>query len=164
MQKSGRRVRSSRGVLGLVVAALLALQRETLAERPSPHHPGATRRSPQTHRLKVGGSCSRRRSSAISFLVLLAVMSGGLQNYSVVALNASYDTPIAIGNTALTAFLLLNALGVLAGGLIVARTSRHAAVRWAASSRRRSPRHLSASSISDRAADPRDVARRFPHA
>ena len=62
------------------------------------------------------------------FFVLLAMMSGGLYNYSVVALGALYGTPVAIANTALTANLLLSALGVLAGGLLVTRTKRHATV------------------------------------
>jgi MFS transporter, FSR family, fosmidomycin resistance protein len=116
-------------VLGFAVAALLASQRQTLAERPSPTAPRADAAKPasaQAEGWKLLLSAPIVRN--LIFFVLLAVMSGGLQNYSVVALNASYGTPIGIGNTALTAFLLLNALGVLAGGLIVARTSRHALV------------------------------------
>lgn len=115
--------------LGFAVAALLASQRQTLAERPSPAAPrtGAAKpANPQAEGWRLLLSAPIVRN--LIFFVLLAVMSGGLQNYSVVALNASYGTPIVIGNTALTAFLLLNALGVLAGGLIVARTSRHAMV------------------------------------
>ena len=110
-------------------AVLLASHRQTLAERPAPPAPrtdAAKPASAQAEGWKLLFSAPIVRN--LIFFVLLAVMSGGLQNYSVVALNASYGTPIVIGNTALTAFLLLNALGVLAGGLIVARTSRHALV------------------------------------
>ena len=62
------------------------------------------------------------------FFVLLAMMSGGMSNYSVVALGALYATPVSVANFALSAFLLLSAIGVLAGGLLVGRTARHALV------------------------------------
>jgi MFS family permease len=62
------------------------------------------------------------------FFVLLAMMSGGIQNYSVVALGALYGTPVTTANAALTGNLLLSATGVLLGGLLVGRTSRHGLV------------------------------------
>jgi len=62
------------------------------------------------------------------FFVLLAVMSGGIYNYSVVALGALYATPVATANVALTGNLVLSALGVLVGGLLVTRTNRHGLV------------------------------------
>jgi MFS family permease len=62
------------------------------------------------------------------FFVLLAMMSGALYNYSVVALGALYGTPVTIANAALSANLLLSAIGVLVGGLLVGRTARHGMV------------------------------------
>ena len=62
------------------------------------------------------------------FFVLLAMMSGGLYNYSVVAFGALYGTPVATANAALTGNLLLSAIGVLIGGLLVGRTTRHGLV------------------------------------
>lgn len=62
------------------------------------------------------------------FFVLLAVISGGIYNYSVVALGALYATPVATANAALTAYLVLSSVGVLAGGLLVTRTTRHGLV------------------------------------
>lgn len=62
------------------------------------------------------------------FFMLLAMISGGLYNYSVVAFGALYGTPVTTANAALTGNLLLTAIGVLAGGWLVGRTSRHAAV------------------------------------
>ena len=59
------------------------------------------------------------------FFVLLALISGGIYNYSVVALGALYGTPVTVANAALTAYLALSALGVLVGGLLVTRTTRH---------------------------------------
>ncbi len=62
------------------------------------------------------------------FFVLLAIISGGIYNYSVVALGALYATPVATANAALTAYLVLSSVGVLAGGLLVTRTTRHGLV------------------------------------
>jgi len=62
------------------------------------------------------------------FFVLLAIMSGGIYNYSVAALGALYATPVAAANAALTGNLVLSSLGVLAGGLLVTRTTRHGLV------------------------------------
>jgi MFS transporter, FSR family, fosmidomycin resistance protein len=62
------------------------------------------------------------------FFVLLAVISGGIYNYSVVAFGALYETPVATANAALTGFLVLSSIGVLAGGFLVTRTSRHGTV------------------------------------
>jgi len=64
----------------------------------------------------------------LMFFVLLAMMSGGTYNYSVVALGALYGTPLATANAALSGNLLLSAIGVLIGGLLVGRTSRHGLV------------------------------------
>ena len=62
------------------------------------------------------------------FFVLLAMISGGLYNYSVVALGALYGTPVPTANAALSGNLLLSAIGVLMGGMLVGRTARHGTV------------------------------------
>jgi len=64
----------------------------------------------------------------LAFFILLAMMSSGLYNYSVVALGALYGTPVTTANAALTGNLLLSAAGVLVGGLLVTRTKRHSLV------------------------------------
>jgi FSR family fosmidomycin resistance protein-like MFS transporter len=53
---------------------------------------------------------------------------GGLNSFLVVALGALYGTPATLANVALTGLLLMNALGVLVGGVLASRTTRHAAV------------------------------------
>jgi MFS transporter, FSR family, fosmidomycin resistance protein len=62
------------------------------------------------------------------FFVLLAIISGGVYNYSVVALGALFATPVTTANAALTAFLVFSSIGVLAGGFLVTRTARHGTV------------------------------------
>ena len=64
----------------------------------------------------------------LGFFVLISLMGSGLNTYLVVALGALHGTPTAIANMALTALLAMSALGVLVGGILAGRTSRHALV------------------------------------
>jgi FSR family fosmidomycin resistance protein-like MFS transporter len=59
------------------------------------------------------------------FFLLYAFGSFGLQNFSVVALGSLYGTSPVTANTALSAYLLLSATGVLIGGFIAGRISHH---------------------------------------
>ena len=113
------------GILGFAVAAMLIAFRDNGADVPAASAPRAESDS--------GAAGWRLLLSPpillnLGFFVLLAVMSGGIYNYSVVAFGALYGTPIATANAALTGYLLLSAVGVLAGGLLVGRTSRHGLV------------------------------------
>jgi MFS transporter, FSR family, fosmidomycin resistance protein len=65
---------------------------------------------------------------SLLFFILLAIANAGLQNYSVVALGALFDTPLTVANTALSAYLLLTAIGVLSGGWVSGLTKRHTVV------------------------------------
>jgi len=53
---------------------------------------------------------------------------GGLNNFLVVALGALYGTSDTLANMALSGLLLMNALGVLVGGVLASRTTSHATV------------------------------------
>ncbi len=57
------------------------------------------------------------------FFFLLSAMFGGLNNFLVVALGVLHQTPAFIANVTLSAMLFFSAFGVLAGGLLVSRTS-----------------------------------------
>ena len=59
------------------------------------------------------------------FFFMLSLANGGVQNYSVVALEALRGTPYPVANVGLSAYLLLSAFGVLVGGYAAANTSRH---------------------------------------
>jgi MFS transporter, FSR family, fosmidomycin resistance protein len=110
-------------LLGGAVAAALMLQRKVLLVSPE--------RSPQVARSgRVDHSKWRLLMSPpllrnLLLFVMLALIGGGLQNYSVVALVAARATALPVADAALTGYLLLTALGVLLGGLVAARTSRH---------------------------------------
>jgi MFS family permease len=64
----------------------------------------------------------------LGYFILTSIMSGGLNTYIVVALGALHATPPDVANMALTGLLAMNAVGVLAGGFLAARTSHHAVV------------------------------------
>jgi MFS transporter, FSR family, fosmidomycin resistance protein len=114
-------------VLGFATAAILALSRDAGSERPASdkaHAAGPATAELTGWRLLL----SRTILQNLLFFILLTLANGGLQFYSVVALGALYGTPLAVANTALSGFLLLSAVGVLAGGLVAGRTSRHSLV------------------------------------
>ena len=112
------------GMLGFAVAAILLVLRD---------HGAAPASAPKPESSESGAVGWRLLLSApillnLLFFMLLAIGSGGIYNYSVVALDALYGTPVTTGNIALSGYLLLSAIGVLIGGLLVGRTTRHALV------------------------------------
>jgi FSR family fosmidomycin resistance protein-like MFS transporter len=118
-------------VLGVAVLALLISQRPTPADRlaekrrPTPAS-GSADASPNNDagwRLLLSPPIMVN----LGFFVLISIM-GGLNTFLVVALGALYGTSDTLANVALTGLLLMNALGVLVGGVLASRTTRHAAV------------------------------------
>jgi MFS family permease len=63
--------------------------------------------------------------SLVGFFTLLSLSSSALTNYSAVALIAIDTVTLKDANLALSAFLFLMAIGVLAGGFIADATKRH---------------------------------------
>lgn len=63
--------------------------------------------------------------SLVGFFTLLSLSSGALTNYSAVALVTVYGTTVSSANLALSSFLFMSAIGVLAGGVVADRTRRH---------------------------------------
>lgn len=113
------------GILGFAVAAILLAVRDNSAAPASLTPPRAdTDKGPAGWRLLLSSPILLN----LLFFMLLAMMSGGMYNYSVVALGALYDTPVTTANVALSTYLLLSAGGVLIGGLLVGRTTRHGMV------------------------------------
>jgi MFS family permease len=62
------------------------------------------------------------------FFMLLSLSNAGISNFGVVALMSGYGTSFSSANIALTAFLGASAAGVLAGGFLADRTTRHGQV------------------------------------
>ena len=110
--------------LGFAAAALLVVMGGILAGRDEPITPA----KPQDD--DTGSSGWRLLLAPpillnFVFFIMLSLANGGVQNYSVVALEAMRGTPLAVANLALSGYLLMSALGVLAGGYAAVRTKRH---------------------------------------
>jgi MFS family permease len=107
------------GVLGLVLVPLIP---RLGAEGGRPARPPAR---------QDGGSSSVFSGTILRltlFFMLLSLSNGGIQNFSVVALDRAWGVPLGVANAALTAYLLSSAFGVLAGGFLADWTRRHGQV------------------------------------
>ena len=109
------------GILGLMAVVVLLVLRGDFANGPHLHKTAAASKPGADWSLLLSGPILR----SFVFFALLAAANVGLQNYTVVALHAAYNTTVEVGNTALTANMMLSAFGVLAGGLLVNRLSNH---------------------------------------
>ena len=112
------------GLLGFAVAAVLLAVRDNAEVKTIAPPRAADAATAVGWRLLLSPAILLN----LVFFVLLAMMSGGTYNYSVVAFGALYGTPVTTANAALTGNLLLSAVGVLVGGLLVGRTTRHGLV------------------------------------
>jgi MFS family permease len=112
------------GLLGFAVAALLLAVRDNAGIKTAAAPRAADAATAVGWRLLLSPAILLN----LVFFVLLAMMSGGMYNYSVVAFGALYGTPVITANAALTGNLLLSAIGVLIGGVLVGRTTRHGLV------------------------------------
>jgi MFS family permease len=112
-------------IIGVVAAALVALVRDNGTEpaQAAPARAGNKAEADGWRMLMAPAILLN-----LVFFMLLAMISGGLYNYSVVAFGALYGTPVGTANAALTGNLLLSSIGVLIGGWLVGRTTRHATV------------------------------------
>jgi MFS family permease len=108
-------------VVGLFVALFLIAMHDRTAAGPA-------RKTAESGRSDWHVLLSAPIVLNLFFFVLLAMLSGGIYNYSVVAFGALYGTPVSIANAALTGNLLLTAIGVLVGGVLASHTRRHGAV------------------------------------
>ena len=114
-------------IFGLIVLIVLIAQPEPAAEI---EHAGKIPAKARTDaaRYRLAASVVAADPAQSGFFILISIMGSGLNTYLVVALGALHGTPTAIGNMALTALLAMSALGVLVGGILAGRTSRHAVV------------------------------------
>jgi len=110
-------------ILGFAVAALLMLGGDAIAGRdaPPPHAKSESAATEPTWRLLLTPAILLN----LVFFFMLSLANGGVQNYSVVALEALRGTPHQVATVGLSAYLLLSAFGVLVGGYAAANTSRH---------------------------------------
>ena len=110
-------------LLGFVVLAALIAQPEPIAAlRPAgKSSKGALHAAGTGWRLLLSPAILLN----LAFFTLTAIMGNGLNTYLVVALGALHATPPAVANIALTSLLTMNAIGVLAGGVLASRMRQH---------------------------------------
>ena len=111
------------GLFGLAIAGFVAAMPEAAAPAQKKADSTGPNGKPDWHVLMSAPILLN-----LFFFMLLAMITAGIYNYSVVALNDVYGTPMTTANAGLTGFLLASAGGVLLGGLLVGRTSRHTLV------------------------------------
>jgi MFS family permease len=106
-------------IIGFLVALVLLFQPDGYDHTPP--KPREANPTPTDWRLLVTAPI------LVNFLFFLiyAFASFGVQNFSVVALGALYDTSAVTANSALSGYLMLSALGVLIGGWLAAGVTNH---------------------------------------
>lgn len=108
------------GTAGLLVAAAMVAARRHLHVDP---HPATRRRG--ALRADLGLFLSRPVLLAFLFITFYATSHLGFNNFTTAFLERLYGFDLASANTPLTAFLVMGALGVLAGGFIADHVRRH---------------------------------------
>jgi FSR family fosmidomycin resistance protein-like MFS transporter len=111
-------------VLGVVAALILAAQGDSpIVRRATPKpRPDVAATAPASG-LKL--LLSPPILLNLILFLMLSMVGGGLSQYLVVGLEALHGTPPVVANTALTGLLTMSAIGVLVGGALAGRTSRH---------------------------------------
>ncbi|HTZ80514.1 MAG TPA: MFS transporter [Stellaceae bacterium] len=112
------------GVVGAVVALVLFVQRQALVVAPHAKPRHAAEGGHTGWRLLLSAPILRN----LMFFLLVALVGGGINGFSIVALGALYGTPMETANIALSSYLFMSALGVLVGGYIADRTRHHTRV------------------------------------
>ena len=112
------------GLGGLVVALLMLLSRRFLRSDADARRPGAPRAA-LGNRDGLRLLLTAPILMALLFFVMLALGMGGYTSFSVAALEGIYALPLAAANVPLTAYLVASAIGVLAGGWVADRTTKH---------------------------------------
>ena len=111
------------GLLGLAIAALIALQHRHLA--PDRAAQAQDRARPRRAGLGLGILMAPPILLLFGFFVTISITSSGLHAFSVPALVQLHAFELTLANAALTAFLVAGAVGVLLGGVIADRTERY---------------------------------------
>jgi len=109
------------GGVALVATLVIALHTRGLGARMPPLPPGE----------RTGLRADLRLLTAVPILmafgyfVLLTASTSGIQTFAVPALGAIYHAPLVLATGALTVYLFGNASGVLTGGFLADRATRH---------------------------------------
>ncbi len=107
------------GIFGLVVLGAIATQRAVLSSH----------RAHDAHLNTLAGSMTLFLQAPIvlcfAYFVIQTMATIGVQTFTPAALNTGLEVPLALATSAVTAYLLGGTAGILAGGFLAARTTRH---------------------------------------
>jgi MFS family permease len=127
------------GAFGVLTAIVILMQGDVLRDNaPAPDQPAkkeASSPAAAPSGSTVGGIrflMSLPMLTFFMFYVMTSMTTSGINTFSVTAVVSLFDTPLTAANAGLTGFLFASAVGVLFGGLILDRTSRHNLVAAAA--------------------------------
>ena len=120
------------GVLGLAIAAVMAAGGSVLVDRrPMAEGAAPVRSAGAALWDSLGMLLSPPILLCFLFFMLLAMSSGGINNFAVAAFVDIFAHPLGVATTALSAFLVGSAVGILAGGVVADRTHHHERVAMA---------------------------------
>lgn len=124
------------GLAGLaalaVVAGLLAYGQLLKDDRAAPDEAAGQERRGAWAAAGIRPLLNPGVLTMFAFFVCIAMVTAGVQSFSVTALVAFQGTGLGSANSVLTAFLVASAAGVLLGGPIADRTARHGLIAAAA--------------------------------
>jgi MFS family permease len=117
------------GVAGFLVSLAMITQAATLgAGSPVPKMKKKKKKSEEADAPAENGLALLFSTPMLLFFlfyVMTSMSSSGIRTFSVSAMVALFDTPLAAASVALSGFLFASAAGILVGGVIADRTSRH---------------------------------------
>jgi MFS transporter, FSR family, fosmidomycin resistance protein len=122
------------GIVGLLVASLVHLNRALLVyqARPAPPRHSAKGQGAKTN---LGGYLALIGSPVImlafAYFVLTAFAGTGLQTFAITAFTSGYGLPLRIATLGLSAYLVGGIGGMIFGGVLAERTERHHRVAMA---------------------------------
>lgn len=112
-------------ILPLIVLAILFVYRDLLHTEPAPH----SSPSIQHQTAPEASAFHFMRLPAVwlcfTFFFMISMGLGGIQSFSPTALQALYGVSVAWATAGYTAYMLTSALGMIWGGFIAAKTTRH---------------------------------------
>ena len=107
------------GLVGVVALGVLATQRAYLTSHRAP--------DAHTHTLRASFGLFRQAAilACFAYFIVQTTASVGMQTFAGNALHAGFSVPLALANSAVTAFLLGGGAGIFLGGFLAARSDRH---------------------------------------
>ena len=113
------------GGSGLIIAAILLINIQALHDPGRRAGPESEENSHQSLKHVARVLLSLPILMGFAFWLFVSLANGGVAYFSVSAFDQMYDMPLTTANVALTLFLAASSAGILLGGILGDRTTRH---------------------------------------